>query len=594
MKKLLVALMMMCGLSALSQSDQTLYFPKVQLEGINEAKLISFLKQQYPELALPDVQMKLSFYKQALGSVHYTFEIRYQQMPLFKSMVKVNADLQGRIYSVKKEHSDLSALAHSDLQGQADYWSRLPLKSYIQKHLEGNWPVQNQGLIIYPVEGVPQVVLKAEVWNKSVDRTLIIDAAGNLLEDIDHARHFKKDTLINGKVFNPDPLTTQSKIYGGIFRDDADANSSWFGASYIPKTVQATFETNNNVFYLENDYVVIEDFEAPSLNPVQGLTPDFIFNRSESGFEDVNVLYHITNYHNYISSLGYDTLMDLQLSVDAHGQLGADNSQFVRNGGNPTLSLGTGGVDDGEDADVIIHEYAHGLCWSANNNLNFSFERSGLDEGLSDYFAMSYSRSISNHNWHYVFTWDGHNEYWPGRVCNTTNNYPSSGNIYAVGELWSSAMSALWSDLGGTLTDRLMLESMHYFTDATTLPEAATYILQADTILYGGIHSVQICNRFSQRNILNGNCLSANVVSFDQDDNGLYVYPNPANEMLNVECLMFNEGDVTLELYNVLGQTVMSKSIPKGTKKAELDVKGMPEGVYMLKVGGMMRKVVVE
>ncbi|MEZ4916786.1 MAG: hypothetical protein R2836_07345 [Chitinophagales bacterium] len=50
----------------------------------------------------------------------------------------------------------------------------------------------------------------------------------------------------------------------------------------------------------------------------------------------------------------------LQISVDTHGNNGADNSFF-----SPATPLrlifGEGGVDDAEDADVIIHEYGHAI-----------------------------------------------------------------------------------------------------------------------------------------------------------------------------------------------------------------------------------------
>jgi hypothetical protein len=183
----------------------------------------------------------------------------------------------------------------------------------------------------------------------------------------------------------------------------------------------------------------------------------------------------------------------------------------LRNGGDPTLSFGTGGVDDAEDADVIIHEYCHGISWSANGNDNFSNERAGLDEGLADYFATSYSRSLNTFNWEKMFSWDGHNAFWTGRIANTSTNYGTTNDIYKLGEIWNSAMSAMSTDLGDYVTDRLMLESLHFFTNNTTLPEAALYVLKADTLLFNGINVSSICAQFQLRNILNSNCLPVSI-----------------------------------------------------------------------------------
>jgi hypothetical protein len=296
------------------------------------------------------------------------------------------------------------------------------------------------------------------------------------------------------------------QTYGGTYIDDTDKNLGWFIPAYIQQDIAATFETGSNNFYTENDLVIIDDFDAPNILPVSGPTADFYFNRSESGFEDVNALYHITAFHDHIASLGYDTLMDVGVTVDTHGMQGADNSAFNRNGGSPTLDFGTGGVDDAEDADVIVHEYSHGLSWSANANDNFNTPRSGLDEGLADYFAMSYSRALSPFGWEKIFSWDGHNEFWGGRIANTGATYPNGANIYATGEIWNSAMSAIWTDLGQIVTDKLMLEAMHFFTNTTNLSEAAVYVLQSDTLLFAAAHANTICNHFQNRNILTVNC----------------------------------------------------------------------------------------
>ena len=73
------------------------------------------------------------------------------------------------------------------------------------------------------------------------------------------------------------------------------------------------------------------------------------------------------------------------------------------------LSFGQGGVDDGEDADVIIHELSHGLHqWLTRDGVS---QREGIAEGFGDYVAVSYSRTRNKwkytdpqYNW--VFGWD--------------------------------------------------------------------------------------------------------------------------------------------------------------------------------------------
>ena len=71
----------------------------------------------------------------------------------------------------------------------------------------------------------------------------------------------------------------------------------------------------------------------------------------------------------------------------------------------------------------------------------------------------------------------------------------------------------LWSDIGADITDRLQLESMYFYTEQTTLPEAALFLIEADSLLYNGIHTNIICSRFQQQGILGGNCLPLQTLS---------------------------------------------------------------------------------
>ena len=56
-----------------------------------------------------------------------------------------------------------------------------------------------------------------------------------------------------------------------------------------------------------------------------------------------------------------------------------------------SMTLGTGGVDDGEDADVIVHEYGHSLQDQAVHNFGVSRGGAAVGEGFGDYLAASMS-----------------------------------------------------------------------------------------------------------------------------------------------------------------------------------------------------------
>ncbi len=66
----------------------------------------------------------------------------------------------------------------------------------------------------------------------------------------------------------------------------------------------------------------------------------------------------------------------------------------------------------------------------------------------------------------------------------------------------------------------------------------------------------------------------------------LVVYPNPATDKISVEGVALGEEVV---MYDVLGRAVLRTRTP-----ADIDVSGLPPGVYVLRVGGESRLVSVQ
>ena len=476
-------------LSALLHAGTRIH-PGIALPNDDAATVRSWCMELYSGLAGESLTLDLVYKKRSAAATYFTFAVKRSGVLLEPATVKAAVDKQNRLVSVVYEVPAVWP-QHEPDAAELQALQQLPV-----------WEAARTETVWYFTGGQWRMALKEEAFNLTFDRTRYRASDGSVLADFDHRRYVKIDTLVSARVFNPDPLTTLNQVYGAPYLDLADSNQPWMASAYLSRNVPMVFDTNDQLFKPENRWVRITDLEAPAIAPLTSSTPFLLFNRKESGFEEVNILYHVSAFQQHIASLGYDTLLDLQLDVDAHGQFGGDNSYFQRNGGNPFASFGTGGVDDAEDADVIIHEYCHGISWSANGNGNFTAPRSGLDEGLADYFATSWSRAISPFGWERVFSWDGHNEYWSGRIANSTATWPSGGNIYAVGEIWNSAMSDIWGSVGQVVADKLMLEALHFFTDSTNLPEAAAYVMKADTLLFGGQFAWPLCVHFSSRGLM--------------------------------------------------------------------------------------------
>jgi len=358
------------------------------------------------------------------------------------------------------------------------------------------------------------------------------------------------DTTISVKVFIPDPLTSANVNYGTPYSDQNNADVTELNAQLYPAATIGGI--SNDTFYLENSFVKITDHSLPTVTPPWSLLDQFLFNRGHANFEETNILYHITEMQLWIQSLGFTNLVSYKIHADAHGLNGADNSNFNPAASPPRLTFGDGGVDDGEDADVIIHEYCHAVSYSAAPGTTIGNERLAIEEGNSDYFAASYSKNIDPYNWQNVYSWDGHNEFWAGRFVQSIKTYPAdiSGNFYQDAEIWSSTLMQIWDDLGRFTTDQLLLQSMYSYTSNMTMPQAAALILEADTLLNSGANYSIICTHFASRGILN--C----PLSVTEPNGNLPVVINTNG----LEIQFQKETTYGVEIFDVTGKLIASEN----------------------------------
>ena len=78
--------------------------------------------------------------------------------------------------------------------------------------------------------------------------------------------------------------------------------------------------------------------------------------------------------------------------------------------------------------------------------------------------------------------------------------------------------------------------------------------------------------------------------------NEILIYPNPANDILNIELGSKTNAESTINLYNSMGALVLSTKTTEG--KTSLSVAGLPKGIYLINIAGKgqtskMRKVIL-
>jgi hypothetical protein len=309
----------------------------------------------------------------------------------------------------------------------------------------------------------------------------------NLTYDLDgHGPKQEEASLVDGTgyVFDPDPLTSATALYGDPgFVDGNDATTPQLDGERFLVTLP-DIDFSGGMYTLIGPYAEIQDVEAPFYGLFSQASDAFLFNRFDNAFEAANTYYHIDFSMRYINETLGIPLMPYQYNggvrFDPHGLNGADKSHY--SGGR--VAFGEGGVDDAEDSDVIHHELGHGLHdWVTNGGLS---QVNGLSEGTGDYWAQSYNRSIdswtpSDPQYNWVFRWDGHNPFWPGRVTNYFGHYPEdlTGQIHTDGQIWSTAMMKVWDAVGQTKADSALLEGLSFTSSSTNQSQAANAVYQA-------------------------------------------------------------------------------------------------------------------
>lgn len=317
-------------------------------------------------------------------------------------------------------------------------------------------------------------------------RVMVDAASGDVFGAEDRAFYGTVDGTAT--VFDPDPLSTANATYGDPgFVDGADADTAQLSAEVVSRTLQDIAE-NAGTFSLVGPWAECVDWDPPFKGCFAQGSSAWSFNREPDAFEAANTYYQIDTYMRYLNETLGLAIEPHQypggVQYDPNGFNGADNSSY--SSGTGRLRFGEGGVDDAEDADVIVHELGHGLHdWVTGGSLS---QVEGLSEGVGDFAAAEYSRSFghwtpADPEYQWVFSWDGHNPFWPGRVTNWTDThvYPGGlvGQVHTDGQFWSSCNMQVWDAIGRDATNVAHWEGLAMTNGGTNQLAAAQAVLQA-------------------------------------------------------------------------------------------------------------------
>ena len=329
------------------------------------------------------------------------------------------------------------------------------------------------------------------------------------------------------RVFDPNPVAA---INDPTLRDANDSTAAVPGQAYRDVELQDIVDSGP----LAGPYVKLVDRQPPNVAPPDAALP-LLFDRAADGFEDVNVYFHVDRTQRHLQSLGYTGVRGVAayaIEADAHSANGLDNSFFLPSASRlaeGTLHFGEGGTDDAEDADLIVHEYGHAIQeWISPGTFGgtFTSESRALSEGFGDYWAYSAhsaQRLASGRDPFCLADWDARCSgddasqqctYPPGADClrrvdgtRTMADFERTGGSgveHRNGSIWSSALREIHQQLGRTVADTIVIESLFDVPSSPTFAVMARRMIEADRLLFNGMHASTICTAMLARGIVAG------------------------------------------------------------------------------------------
>ena len=307
------------------------------------------------------------------------------------------------------------------------------------------------------------------------------------------------------KVFVPNPVQSTGDE---SLTDQKDSDAAVPAAAYYAVTL-----TNlDGSGFLRGDWAnVVSETGSPAYSP----TNTFIYTRSQDEFEQVMAYYWITEAQKYIQSLGFGTrypavnMESQDVRINTWGQ---DNS-FETTHPKDELRFGKGGVDDAEDAEVILHEYGHAI--HEGSGFQFASEEAGaISEGFGDYWAVDVADIVAGRlgvpqltPLACVMDWDA--TFYTSEVPHCLRRldedlqYPEDldGEVHDDGRIWSHALLDIRESIGYVKADTVILRAQIDFP-GTTMTDLAERTVAAARSIYGNSVAGKVSDAFEARGIL--------------------------------------------------------------------------------------------
>ncbi len=161
-----------------------------------------------------------------------------------------------------------------------------------------------------------------------------------------------------------------------------------------------------------------------------------------------------------------------------------------------------------------------------------------------------------------------------------------SSEYYIEGDIMISKIDSLgnklWSKYyGGNLRDEAQI--LRKTNDGG-------YIILGNTWSFGGMQRMYLAKLDSAFNVYGAGI--GNQAYNNTYNNGFKVFPNPTTNMLTIQYSSSHKNE--LHIYNTLGEIIYKENWFANQTQKSIDISTLPKGIYIIKIGDGVQKIVIE
>jgi hypothetical protein len=254
--------------------------------------------------------------------------------------------------------------------------------------------------------------------------------------------------------------------------------------------------------------------------PAFSTTNTFNYTRHADQFEQVMGYFWVNQAQEYLQSLGFGSTLpsaNMQQQSVRIDQYGADNS-FFNDARHFDIRFGKGGVDDAEDAEVIVHEYGHAVHAAQVPGFGSSLDAGSIGESFGDYLSVTVGLAAAKqYGWPVktdgacVADWDSvsytsTDPHCLRRLDTDRTVDDRTREVHADGEIWSRALWDIrnaYVGLGKTTAawDTTLIDSQFGYAADTSFSAAAKATYQTALARDGAAAGAAVKAAFAARGI---------------------------------------------------------------------------------------------